>query len=208
MDSSRFYFFDLPMGDIYSSACAAYRLLYFGSEQGFFGSGRVDAVNLDSTAAIRIKLGHRTAQPLSDLYDYSLVYYRNDLGQKLWSPRYRDKYTDLVSMTRRVKLNRAPSLKAKHFNLFALPGRRPVHVARFDVTLPQDNYVPLEYVTKLNSNFTGFLMRSERDFPLVRSLFESMNLELESRRDVTFPSPQSPNLVIYTSSPELASAGV
>lgn len=198
MDSSQLYFFDLPMGDIYSSTCAAYRLLYFGSEQGFFGSGCIDAVDLKSTAAIRIKLGHRSTKPLSDKFDYSLVYYRNDLAKKLWSPSYRDRHSELLMLTRRVKLNHSPSLRARHVNLLSIPSPRPVKIAQFSIPTPQDNYVPLEYIKELNERFSGFLMRSDKDFPLVRSLFGSMNLELESRRDVTFPSPQSPDLVIYT----------
>ncbi|SHJ77094.1 hypothetical protein SAMN02745181_2564 [Rubritalea squalenifaciens DSM 18772] len=198
MNSSHQYFYDLPLGDVYSSTCSAFRLLYFGSELGTFSSTRTKAVDLNHTAAIRIKLSHYSQKPLSEAYDYSLVYYRADLSHKLWHPKLRDKHADIIRMTRRVKYCSQPSLNASRVNLFAIPGNRPIKIAEYDEVIPKDNYVPLHYIEKLHQNFKGFLMRSPKDFPLVRTLFDSMDLSLDSKREVTNPSSKAQDVIIYT----------
>lgn len=198
MKSSDKFFFDLPLCDVYSMTCAAFRLLYFGSEDGFFGSKRSNFVNLDTTAAIRIKLTHQSTKPLTDTYDYSLVYYRAELSDKLWHPKERHKHESIVNLTRRVKFNSEPSTTAKGVSLFQFPTVRPVKIAEYDEIVPQDNYVPVTYIDKLHNNFKGFLMRTEKDYPLVRNIFECMDLTLESKREMNHPSPKSPDVIIYT----------
>lgn len=198
MNSSKQYFFDLPLSDVYSQTCASFRLLYFGSEDGFFGSKRNNFVNLDTTAAIRIKLTHQSTKPLTDTYEYSLVYYRSELGDKLWHPKERHKHESIVNLTRRVKYNDAPAVTARSVSLFNFPTVRPVKIAEYDEIVPQDNYVPLAYIEKLHNNFKGFLMRTEKNYPLVRNIFECMDLSLDSKIEMNHPSPKSPDVIIYT----------
>ena len=105
------FFFDLPLSDVYGAGCAALRLIYHGCEKGAFSSHTKKAFDLSHVQAFQISLNHRTVEPLSDQYEYSMVYYRKELGLNLWNNRLRKGCPTLRALTRRVKFSGKRSIK-------------------------------------------------------------------------------------------------
>lgn len=159
---------------------------------------RKDSIILDHVQAFQISLKHRTVDPLSEDYQYYLVYYRKDLGVNLWSNRFRKGCPTLRRLTRRVKLGSKPSIVPKRVRQFYIKSNRPVHIAQYHRRVPTDDNVPREYVQDFGDHFEGFLMRCKQGFPLVTSLFEAQGLSLSDRRDVHNSSAVAPQVRVYS----------
>lgn len=194
----KIFFFDMPLSDVYGVGCAALRLIYHGCEEGAFSRSNKKVIDLDHVTAFQLVLKHRTVTPLSDKYDYNLVYYRKDFAANLWSGVFRRGCPTLRKITRRVKLGSKQDLKPNRLRSLYIKSNRPVHVARYESGVPIDHYVPLEYVEEFDQRFDGFLMRSKKGFPLVTSLFNAQGLALSARRDMTQSSKESPHVLMYS----------
>ena len=197
-DLQQTFFFDLPLSDVYGIGCSALRLIYHGSEAGAFGSRTKNAINLDHVQAFQISLKHRTVAALSEEYSYYLVYYRKDLGVNLWNNRFRKGCPTLRKLTRRVKFSSKPSLIPNRVRQFYIKSNRPVHVAQYHRRVPTDDNVPPEYIEDFGDHFEGFLMRCQKGYPLVGSLFDAQGLTLSERRDVSVASKVAPHVRVYS----------
>lgn len=196
--NSSLYFFDFPLKDIYCEACTGLKLIYYGHAAGFFGNKKAQPVDLKNTAALRIKITHQSVAPLSDQYDYSIVYYRNDISKQIWHQKHRDNQPSLKEISRKVHLTSKPTLKPHLVNLAILPKEKPIYLAEYNSIIPEDNYVPEKYVDQLHDNFQGYIMRNRRDERLVTSTLEAIGLSIDTKREISHPSPNSPDLIIFT----------
>jgi len=199
-DSNSRFFFDLPLADVYSSACTALRLIYHGSEEGVLTRNNKKTIDLGAVKAFQITLKHRSVTALSDRYDYSLIYYPRVFGEGFWTAKFRQGCPTLRKITRRVKFTGKPSLKPKRVRFFYIKSNRPVHVAKYGGAVPADNYVPLDYLEKFDERFSGFLMRSPKNFPLLANLFSAQGLAVGDLRKVSSGSKDSPEVRAYVSS--------
>jgi len=199
------FFFDLPLSDVYGAGCAALRLIYHGCERGAFSKQTKEAFDLAHVQAFQISIKHRTVEPLSDEYQYSMVYYRKELGVNLWSNRFRKGCSTLRELTRRVKFSHKPSLKPNRLRHFYIKSNRPVHIALYNGEVPTDHYVPQSYIDEFGRIFEGFLMRSKRGYPLVSRLFAAQGLALTERRDMSSTSSSAPHVLAFTDMDEMTS---
>lgn len=184
------FFFDFPLIDVNAIANSAMRLIYHGSTHGAFGAfgsgnARLEPLDLGKYDAFKISLEHLSVDPLTDGYQYSLVYFSNDLSDNLWNGKKRDASPALKEISRRVLLAESPSLNAKRYRTpFWVKFQKPIYITRYDNALAHDNQVPQEYLQRFLDNYQGFLMRTENDYPLVRNIFDAYGLKLEERREV------------------------
>ena len=184
------FFFDVPLVDVNAIAHSAMRLIYHGSTHGAFGSfgsqnARIEPLDLDKCDAFKISLDHLSVDPLAEGYQYSLVYLNDTLSENLWNGKKRDASPALKELTRRVQLAESPSLSAKRYRTpFWVKFQKPIYIARYDSALAHSSQVPEEYQQRFLNKYQGFLMRTEKDYPLVRTIFEAYGLKLEERRDV------------------------
>ncbi|NWK54558.1 hypothetical protein HW115_02975 [Verrucomicrobiaceae bacterium N1E253] len=195
------YFFDLPLSDVYGIACAAMRLIYHGSAEGAFGMDTKEAIDLEHVDALQIALKHRTVDPLSEIYDYDLVYYRKEIANRLWSSKFRKGCPTLRRLTRRVQFSDKATIKPNRLRHFYIKSNRPVHVAKYGNDVPTDHCVPEDYIQSFGEQFEGYLMRSKMGFPLVTSLFDAQGLNLADRREVSklqASSKHSPHVLVYS----------
>ena len=196
------YFFDLPVSEVSRSVCDALRILYHGSLDGIFGTPMNDRVNLNEVKAIKIAILHLSSGAASDQFEYNLVYYSKELSDSLWDLECREKQAELRALTQRVSLNSEKSHLAKRIlnSLFIKPDPMicPVYFAKYEGQIPHDNYVPLDYHRKLPGLFDGYLMRCNRDFPLIRSLFHAQNIDLAKRHFSRDPNHCSRPIITYT----------
>lgn len=193
------YFFDLPFSDIASNVCDALRILYYGSLEGAFGQKMNDWVDLEQIDVIKIPVIHRFLKPIPDEYVYDLVFYDKSISDSLWNLEERQKQAELRSLTRRVSFNKKKSHLARRIldNLFIKPGNHPIYFTKYEGLIHPDNYVPLSYHAQLGKKFDAYIMRSNRDFPLVRSLCRAQGLHLAKRRYAS-ESPSSIHRPIIT----------
>jgi len=161
------FFFDLSLADVYGIGCAALSLIYYGSRRGVFHLTDKESVDLDCVDAIQISLIPRTVAPLSDRYDYNLVYFRKDLGIKFWDSKRRRSFPQMKKLIRRVVCSDVASVEPNRLRQLYIRSNRPVHVAQYSHVIPTDDYVPVSYVEKLKRCFEGYLIRSPKGYPLV-----------------------------------------
>ena len=195
------YFFDLPISDIARNVCDALRILYHGSLEGVFGQKMNERVDLERIDVIKIPVIHRSTKPISDLYDYNVVFYDKSIAGSLWDSEDREKQAELRALTRRVSLNAEKGHLARRIldNLFIKPDNHPVYFAKHEGIIPPDNCVPLCYHAQLGKRFEAYIMRSNRDFPLVRSLCRAQGLDLAKRRFAReSPSSSHRPIITYT----------
>ncbi|MFK5922574.1 MAG: hypothetical protein QM496_10375 [Verrucomicrobiota bacterium] len=194
------FFFDLALSDVYGSGCSALRLIYHGSEQGAFAKKSDKAkqpIALEDVKAFQIGLNHRTVSPLSDDYDYNLVYYRKEFAEAFWDGKIRKGCPTLRKITRRVKFSQKQSLKPKRLKLFYIKSNRPVHVARYSDKVPTDNYVPAPYLAEFGRSFGGFLMRCPKGYALVSNLFAAQGLAVSDQRQLSEGADGRPRVRAY-----------
>lgn len=197
------YFFDYPLADAHSIAFTALKFIYHGSEKGAFGYGATRTagkrIDLDEVEAFWINLQHLSSPPLSDDFEYSLVFVSKKLSDHLWLGEKRTLSPDLKKLTRRVVLADQPSLTAKRYKTpFWVKFSRPVYLAKFEDNILNDHYIPHDYYKQFHRKYQGFLMRSENDYPLVRNLFEAYGLELTDRREMESTTPDALQVLAYS----------
>ena len=201
------YFFDLPISDISSSVCNALRVMYHGCLDGAFGKQVNERINLDEIKAVKIRVLHKTSKPLSEAYEYNLVFYRKCIAESIWDPSCRTKQAELKNLTRRVSLNVKKSLLAKRLmDHLLIRAEREIYFARYTEVVPADHYVPVDYHQKLFREFEPYIMRTRPDFPLVRSLFQAQGLDLAERRLATRESDTLNRVITYKLKAKAASA--
>lgn len=201
------YFFDLPISDISSSVCNALRVMYHGSLDGAFGKQVNERINLDAIKAVKIRVMHKSSKPLSEAYEYNLVFYRKCIAQSIWDPECRIKQTELKALTRRVSLNVKKSLLAKRLiDHLWIRAEREIYFARYTTMVPPDHYVPETYHRKLFGEFEAYIMRTRPNFPLVRSLFKAQGLDLAERRLASRESDPVNRVITYKLKSRAASA--
>jgi hypothetical protein len=196
-NGQKMFFFDLSLSDVYGIGCAALSLIYYGSRRGAFHQIGKKPVDLDSVDAIRISLNPRIERPLSDRYQYHLIYYRNNLAQELWNHTGCGKDPEVKHLTRRVRFVSEPSLEPHRLRHFYIKSNRPLHLARYGHVVPTDDYVPRSYVHKLSQEFMGFLMRSPREYSLSTSFFAKLGLGLVEKRNPCLLTSNAPHIWTY-----------
>lgn len=215
------YFFDLPVVDVTGSVCDALRYMYHGCFSGAFGQISQDPVDLDEIKAIKVRLSHKSAAPLSEEFEYHLVFYRKELANSIWNLSCRKRQRRLRSLSRRVVLSEQPTLAVEKIlitrRLLDFFTRKPcdIYFTRYDLPVPPDYYVPVDYHQQLLREFTPYIMRSPIEYPLVRSLFQAQNLPLDARQVVKDSPKHTDQVIVYklgnhaapaTAKPELAPA--
>lgn len=192
------YFFDLPISDISSSVCNALRVMYHGCLDGAFGKQVNDRIHLDEIRAIKIRVLHKSSKPLSEAYEYNLVFYRKCIAQSIWDPACREKQAELKALTRRVSLNVKKSLLAKRLmDHLMIRAERDIYFARYTDVVSPDHYVPETYHRKLFHEFEPYIMRTRPNYPLVRSLFQTQGLDLAERRLASRESDTVNRVITY-----------
>lgn len=187
---NRKFFFDYPLADVNGIACAAMRLIYHNSAQGSFSGGKAHsdshtALDLDTKEAFKISLEHLSSDPLSEDFEYNLIYLNQDMSEHIWEGAKRGESKDLQKLTRRVQLGEFASLEAKRYKTpFWVRFQRPIYIALCDEFLHNDHYVPQAYYEKFHNKFHAFLMRTEVGYPLVRTIFDAYGLKMSERREV------------------------
>ncbi|NWK54557.1 hypothetical protein HW115_02970 [Verrucomicrobiaceae bacterium N1E253] len=172
-------------------------MIHYGSRRGVFGSGTEEAVDLNQADAFQITMSVRSRALLSDRYDFNLVYYRRDLSESLWNAKLRKKHLSLKQITRRVAFGEDPSVEPLRVKHFYLKSDRPVYVAKMEHGMPNDDCVPLDYVSQFNKLFVGYLMRCPKAYPLEVELFGQQGLSLAMRRDGAVISSVAPHVLVY-----------
>ena len=193
------YFFDLPVSDISGSVCNALRMMCHGCLGGVFGQSMHERVDLTKIKAIKIRVSHKSTKPLSDQYEYHLVFYRKCIAASIWDPACRKRQADLRALTRRVSLNAEKSLLSRRLldNLF-IRSERPIYFTKYEEIVPPDHYVPLAYHQQLFREFEPYLMRTAPGYPLVRTLVQAQGLDLAERKLVGHPDDLDGQVVTYT----------
>lgn len=187
--SSKLYFFDYPLVDAKAIANSALRLLYFGSTHGAFGRNAISSTpetrNLANFEAFKITLEHLSNDPLSEDYEYNLIYLAQPIAKDLWHSSLRAQHTEIRKLTRRVQLNSRQSLNAKRYKTpFWVKFTRPIYMSIFEANMGDDNYVPPSFAQQFNSKYVGFLMRTKKNYPLVRTVFNAYDLTMGTRQEV------------------------
>lgn len=183
------YFFDYPLVDAKAIANSAMRFLYFGSPHGAFGHNAISAIPetrvLEDFEAFKVSLAHLSKDPLSDDYEYNLVYFTESIAKDIWNVNRRSEHPEIRKITRRVQLNSRQSLSAKRYKTpLWVRFHRPIYMSLFEAKIGDDNYVPPEFIQEFNSKYVGFIMRTKKDFPLVRTMFEAYGLTMGTRQEV------------------------
>ena len=200
--TSEKFFFDFPIVDVNAIACSALRLIYHGSTHGAFGVSTTKRPPLDLTKidAFRISLEHLTTEPLSDEYEYSLVYLNDTLSEIIWDGKMRDKNSRLPEITRRVVLAESASLNAKRYRTpFWVKFQKPVYLARYNKLLVINNCIPVEYVESFHKRYQGFLMRSKKGYPLIRNTLKASGIPLSDRSHLSDSMDSDLRVVSYQS---------
>ncbi|HEY8961396.1 MAG TPA: hypothetical protein VIM57_04260 [Luteolibacter sp.] len=201
------YFFDLPISDISSSVCNALRVMYHGCLDGAFGKQVNERIDLDGIKAVKIRVLHKSSKPLSEAYEYNLVFYRKCIAQSIWDPECRIRQAELKALTRRVSLNVKKSLLAKRIiDHLLIRAEREIYFARYTAVVSPDHYVPEAYHRKLFAEFEPYIMRTRPNYPLVRSLFKAQGLDLAERRLASRESDPVNRVITYKLKSRAASA--
>lgn len=188
-DLQRLFFFDLPLSDVYGVGCAAMDLIYYGSVKGVFGATKKNSVELGDVDAFLIPLKHRTQEPLSDEFDYDLIYYRREIGRHLWNHQMLSKSGGgKVKWIRRVGFSSQPSLQPSRLRRFFIKSNRPLHVKRCRHFVPSDDCIPADYIDAFNEQFAGYLVRSVRGAGSVEKLMDDQGLTMTARRNASVVS--------------------
>ena len=191
------YFFDIPLSDIYGTGCSALNLLYHGNEHGAFSTPHKKAIDLSHERAIQITLSHRSSRALSDEFDYSLVYYQNDIADHLWNNAFRSHDSPLKKMTRRVSLNKEAELSPHRLRHWYLKSGHPIYIAKYGHVVPREESVPASYRQEFKERFEGFLMRMPKGFGLRFHLFKLQHLVLDECRDTNTNYADAPHVMTY-----------
>ncbi|MGJ8673608.1 hypothetical protein [Rubritalea sp.] len=206
MSPSHLYFFDYPLIDAKAIANTALRFLYYGSAHGAFGRSATNSIpktrNLDTFDAFKITLTHLSKDPLSDDFEYNLVYFSNTIAKDLWLVSNRSEHPELRKVTRRVHLGNQQSLNAKRYKTpFWVRFTRPIYLSIFEQKIGDDNYVPPIFCQEFHAKYTGFIMRTKKDYPLVRTMFDAYGLEIGTRHEVHDRLDGDLQVISYTGKP-------
>jgi len=191
------FFFDFPLVDANTIAFSSLRLVYHGSTHGAFGLKR-SPLDLREVDAIKISLNHLSTDPLSDEYEYNLIYLNDSLSEAVWNGQKRDNTPALMKITRRVLLAASPSLNAKRFRTpFWVKFTKPIYLARYNKVLIDDNTIPVDYLRDFHNKYQGFLTRTKKGYPLVRNTLESLGLKTSDRRYVKDSQEEEISIICY-----------
>lgn len=169
------YFYDLSLVDARGELSSALSVLYYGNEMGAFCGPDKKTLNLDMVFAIEIDLTVYAAAP-DGIHSYSLVFLERNWDHEVWEERILESNHSLKAVTTRVTLTSEMTDCPSHkHHLFTFRNRYIDFVEYPDLAV--SNCVPASYVVAFNERFVGYLMRSERSFSDVRSIFKKYQLE-------------------------------
>lgn len=175
-NNSHQFFCDLAIADINAFACAAQRLLCYGSIHGAFGTaGRGKPIQLSSLDVFTVSLEHLSSDALSDEYDYHLLYVSAGMYKKVWSG---------------VQASEAPALsKVCVQRAFAREARAPIPkrsllerksrefvAVEYPIGNGLDHYIPDEHRIKLLSNYKAFVVRTDRQTANLSQLLQDHSM--------------------------------
>ncbi|MFC5049430.1 hypothetical protein ACFPK9_02185 [Rubritalea spongiae] len=183
---SQLYFFDYPLVDAKAIANSALRLLYYGTTHGAFGATSIPETRyLEHFDAFKITLEHLSNDSLSEDFEYNLVFFTKPIAMDIWLMKNRAELSEIKKLTRRVHLGTQPSLRAKRYKTpFWIKYTRPIYMSLFDVKVGDDNYVPPAFTHQFNTKYSGFVMRTQKGYPLVRTMFDAYGLTMGTRQEV------------------------
>lgn len=163
-NQSHHYFCDLAVVDINAFACAAQRLLCHGSIHGAFGKGgsaKLKPIDLSTLDVFTVSLEHLSTVPLSEEYDYHLLYVGAEMYKKVWSGSQPSEAPALskVCVLRSFSLAaRAPIPKR---SLFERKSREFV-ATEYPMEHGVDHYVSDTYRLNLLANYRAYVVRTDK----------------------------------------------
>jgi hypothetical protein len=197
------YFCDLAVADINAFACAAQRLLCHGSIHGAFGKGgvaRLAPISLSSVDVFTVSLEHLSSDPLSDEYDYHLVYIGASMYKKVWSGAQASEAPALskVCVQRALADNaRAPIPKR---SLLERKSREFV-ACEYPVEWGVDHYIQDAHRVVLLSNFKAFVVRTDRKTANLGQLLCDHSMRVAQERVVNDLFDGQMQLLCFTKQP-------
>ena len=179
------YFCDLLMADIKAISCSAARFIYHGSTHGPFGKldSHVQSVDMNKIDVFRVSLEHLSTDPLSNAYDYYLVYVSKSFYEKIWHGCRAKDIPGLKHISDEVRLSDTAKLSS-HLPLFWRKKESSITLSEFQDEIAMDNYVPNDYCHAFRQKFSGILMRTKNDCNLLSLLLEAHGLKLVDNREV------------------------
>ena len=156
------YFCDLALADINAFACAAQRLLCFGSIHGAFGStGGHKPIDLSTLDVFTVSLEHLSSDPLSDEYDYHLLYVSAGMYKKVWSGAQASEAPALSKVCVQRSFARDARAPIPKRSLLERKSREFV-AAEYAIENGIDHYIPDAHRVKLLSHYKAFVVRTDR----------------------------------------------
>lgn len=183
------YFFDLAMADVNAISSSASRLLYHGSTHGAFGSygfkAPTNSVDLHSIGAFSVSLEHLSNFPLSEEYDYQILYLSERIYSNLWNGCKKRNIPALKSLAYQARFATEAQLKPKTQRVFFSGQQsRTIAITPYDEGFNIGHHVPNEYSAAAKEIFKGFLLRSKKECTQLYALLESHGLKIVEQRNV------------------------
>ena len=179
------YFCDLLMADINAISCSAARFLYHGSTHGPFGKGgqQLQSVDMKDIDAFRVSLEHLSTDPLSDAYDYHLVYVAKSAYKQIWHGCKKHKIPGMKHISDEIRLSDTAKLTS-HIPLFWSKKESSITLSEYRDDIAMDHYIPDAYRYAFQQKFSGILMRTKNDCRLLWLLLEAHGLKVVDHREV------------------------
>lgn len=158
------FFCDLAVADINAFACATQRLLCHGSIHGAFGKGTIAKqrhIELSSLDVFTVSLEHLSTEPLSDEYDYHLLYVSAGMYKKVWSGTQVSEAPCLSKVcVQRAFANEARTPIPKR-SLLERRSREFV-ATEYPIEWGVDHYIADSYRAQLLSHYKAYVVRTDR----------------------------------------------
>lgn len=168
------YFYDLSLIDARGELTSALTVLHYGNEIGAFAGPDKTTINLDTVFAVEVDLTAYASSPDGE-HSYALMFFERNWDHEVWQEKLLEKRKNLKAVTTRVTLTADMTNNPSHEHHLFTASNRYIDFADYP-DLAMSHCVPAEYVEKFNKRFKGYLMRSERKFADVRSIFKKYQL--------------------------------
>ncbi len=174
------------MADVNAISCSAARFLYHGSTHGPFGKldSHLQSIDMEELDAFRVSLEHLSTNPLSDTYDYHLVYVARSAYQKIWHGCKKQKIPGMKHISDEIKLSDTVK-STSHTPLFWSKKEASITLSEYRNEIAMDHYIPDDYRHAFQQKFSGILMRTKSDCRLLWLLLEAHGLKVVDHREVS-----------------------
>ena len=177
------------MADINAISSSANRLIYHGSAHGPFGGygfkSPVSCLDLDSISVLKVSLEHLSNFPLSDDYDYQIIYLDKQVYEALWNGSKKNKIPGLKNLTNQACLHSQANLKPKTQKIFlSAQKNRSISVTPYEQEQCLSCYIPEDYYADFKEKFKGLLVRTKKECSQLCRLLEAHGLKIIEQREV------------------------